>query len=284
MRTLTYISDNGQIASFVNRAPYYFDKLVSGAESSAQTEKTPRQDGATTYSVSLNPRTISLKGYIHAEGNTQLNVKTVIDEHKSFLDSCFNPKTFGTLIYNNERGGQIIRARPVTTPIYGDIVNYQNVQIDIDFESDSSYWESYKLYEKNINTVENKWTFPFTLPLKFGEQYAELSIKNPTKTIIEPYFEIYTNSNDVTIENITAGTHLTVEHAILQEQMMIIDSKTATVKLKTDTEIYDVSNWITTDSNFIELLPGNNVLKVYNSLQNNQIQIKIFYRLPVMGV
>ena len=285
MRSLTYISDNGCVVSMVNRAPYIFNRLISDLGATPQIGRSPGRDGATTYNVNLNQRNINVKGFIHALGNHRLDIKTIVDEHKNFLDTCFNPNTFGTLIYQNNRGGQIIRARPITTPTYSEIRNFQNIAFDIEFVSDDCYWESIKLFEERLGTTTKLWKFPFTLPLKFGEYSSEVTINNPTKMNIKPIIEVYSNAEMITVSNLTTEKSFTVEHEILSHQTMVIDSKTATVSLhENNTFVSDVSNWVTVTSDFIELVPGKNTLKITNEMQYDSPNAKIFYRIPILGV
>ena len=185
-----------------------------------------------TYGINLNGGNINLKGNIQAFGNKLLDVETILDEHKSFLNFCFNPKIPGILIYNDNKGGQIIKARPLTTPVYSqNITNSQNIDIDVEFETDAAFWESFDLFESSLGSLTKLWKFPFKLPLKFGEYISVVTIKNPTPITIEPYFEIYTNSEFIKITNETTGDFIEIIHAIQEGQKMVIDTKTAIVSL-----------------------------------------------------
>lgn len=268
------------------------NNIRSGVGATAQINISPLQDGANTSNAQLQQRNFIIKGALIAKGNPLLPADTVLDETINMLNEAFNPKLFGTLIYNNERGGQFIKCRPITTPVITTEVEANTViKFEIEVLTDDSYWEGTELNVSSVGSLEKLWNPPeFTFPGMFGN-YAQISeISNNSKLTIETIIEVYSNAEFIKITNQTTGDYILVEKAIADNQKMVINSKDYSVSLyeKDEYGVYqfveDVSEWIAIDSEQIRLIPGPNILKVENELQNDVPAASLFYRLPIMGV
>ena len=98
MYTAQWYSDNGiyihfgesRDGPFVLNTP--LNQPLGGA---AQTIKAALQDGATTYTKTLDQRTIPIQFTLIAKGNSKLAMKTVLDEQSNLLSKAFLPKNNG---------------------------------------------------------------------------------------------------------------------------------------------------------------------------------------------
>lgn len=288
-RTVQWVSDNGLYLYLGAAPPYMLNADVhTGLSGAAQVVKSPHQDGQTTYGVTLNARTISLTFTVHACGNYGLSAERVLDEHINYITEAFNPKVSGTLIYNNKRGGQRIRARAEAVPEPKEQGKYYAVY-EMTLLTDAPYWEETTEQSSKLGELECKWKFPFVFPVIFGNYTQSRMIYNPTSLTIYPKIEVYTNSALIRITNETTEKFILVEHEIADGQKMVIDCAQKTVSLWTENAggyVYaqDISNWVSLDSDFITLEPGKNQLKTENEKQNDVPAASIFWRNPIAGV
>lgn len=293
MKIAQWISDNGLYICFSHIGPFFLEESIrSGVGSTAQINKSPLQDGANTSNTQLEQRTILVKGALFARGNRFLRADTVLDETINILNEAFNPKVFGTLIYNNARGGQMIKGRPVITPVITTEVGVNTViKFEVEILTDDSYWYDITLNSSVLGTLTKLWTPPtFTLPGEFGIYTQITEVTNTSRMIADTVIEVYSNLEFIKITNETTGKFILVEQAISDNQKMVIDSKDHSVSLyEKDASgqyqfVSDVSEWISTDSEPIRLIPGVNVLRVENEVQNDVPTARLLWRLPIMGV
>lgn len=293
MKTAQWISDNGLYICFSYIGPFFLEESIrSGVGAIAQINRSPLQDGANTSNAQLEQRTILVKGALFAKGNRILRADTVLDETINILNEAFNPKVFGTLVYNNERGGQLIKGRPVTTPVITSEVAINTViKFEVEILTDDSYWHDTTLNSSILGKLTKLWIPPtFTFPGMFGTYTQITEIMNPSRMIADTVIEVYSNLEFIKITNETTGKFILVEQAISDNQKMVIDSKDYSVSLyeKDSSGVYqfirDVSEWISTDSEPIRLIPGVNVLKVENEVQDDVPTARLLWRLPIMGV
>jgi len=283
MYTAQWYSDNGIYIQFGEKKPFILNEPLGqplGAQ--AQTIKAALQDGATTYFSALEQRTIPIKFTLCAEGNSNLLVKTVLDEHLNLISMAFLPKTMGWLLYQNGRGGNLIRARAVTTPT--EIGRTNNIiKFEVELIADSPYWQDSILHEVKIGDLDKQFSFPFTFPFKVGSYTSSSIIHNPQAEEIKPVFEVYSVVDDLTIKNETTGATMTINHNIAENQKMIIDVAESTVFLYEDgVFVSDISNWM--DGDFITFIKGDNTIKIVNDAPDDLPACKTIYRVPIWGV
>lgn len=283
MRTLQWISDNGHYILFCDKEPFVLTSPIrSDVGATAQTFKAPGQDGATTYNATLNQRTISFSFTLEAKGNSSLAASTVLDEQCDIINNAFIPKLQGWLIYNNGRGGNVIRARAIATPTARE-QGHNFIKFDVEILTDSATWQDAELKSATLGELQKLWKFPFTLPMTFGiyTQYSTINI--PSTEPVYPVFEIYSQLSTLKITNETTGEYIEVNHTIAENQYMRIDTAEKTVSLYEDGEYKeDVSNWA--DGDFIKLIKGDNRLKAENDTPSDIPAAAIFWRNIIMGV
>lgn len=283
MYTLQWHSDSGLYIHFGEKGPFVLNhplRQVLGGN--AQIIKASLQDGASTYNTTLDQRNIPVEFTVIAQGNSKLKLKTVLDEHSDLLSKAFLPKTMGWLVYQNNRGGQLVRARAITTPtITGKGSNW--IKYEVELLADSPYWQDSELHEVKIGDLQKMFSFPMSFPFKTGIYTSSSTIHNPQAEGIKPIFEVYSVLNSLTVENETTGLVMTINHDIAENQKMIIDVLESTVSLYEDgVFVEDISNWM--DGDFITFTKGDNIIRVSNDIPDDLPACKAIYRIPVWGV
>lgn len=291
MRSVTWESDDGHTVHMGATGPYYFKNLTDGVGTVAETFRAPRQSGQTTCFTALAARSFSITGAMEVFGNRGFPAQAAFDRAKSALCMALAPHRWGYLTYHTEDGDRRIHCRTVSTPGFGERVGRTTYcTLDIEFTADSSYWESSDLYTAAIGVRMDLWHFPMALPTVFGSLTARASITNPTGEIIYPTVEITSTAQLVTITNVTAGKHISVNRPIGAGEKMIVGMEDASAAIwRRDAgggwrEFEDVSHWLTLDSDPWGLIPGENVISIDNEIPDDTPVTYIKYRLPYLGV
>ncbi|SBW02684.1 hypothetical protein KL86CLO1_11682 [uncultured Eubacteriales bacterium] len=289
MRSITWESDAGHIVHMGDVIPYLFKALTDDLGATAETAKAPRQDGRTTYHTALDVRAINVTGSLVAYGSPTLDAQAAFDRYHTALCQAFAPHRWGVLTYHTEDGPRQVRCRPIATPTFGTRIAY-TCTLDIEFTTDSPYWESADLYIYPVGVQIKRWHFPMRLPLVFGSLAPRGIINNPTSEIIYPVIEVTSTAQLVTVTNETAGAHISINRPIGAGQKMVIQMEDASAAIWTMDEsgVYreteDVSHWLTLDSEPWGMAPGENVITISNEIPAETPITYIKYRIPYLGV
>lgn len=290
MKTVTWIPDRGQTIVFDTLGPFFLTEITSPLDASAVTEKAPGQDGTTTYSASLNERSVNLVGAMRIFGSKTRPALVEYHKQRTALHQAFAPHRWGTLIYHKEDESVQVRCRPVSIPtISAPILTYST--IDIDFVTDRPFWETAVEYIINIGVIERHFHFPW-IPRKgpMGAFNRFAMITNPTEELIYPKAEVYSTGQYVTLTNRSTSQYIKIEHAIADGQKLAVDLSDASAFLYTmdASGTYgpaeDVSHWMSLDSNSWGLAPGLNQIAVTNSVPEDTPITYFRYRVPRLGV
>lgn len=290
MRSVAWTSDNGRTVVFDTAGPYYFKSITSDLGATAETARAPRQDGATTYHVSLDTRTINLEGAMQIFGDAAHPALAEYDRARAWLHQAFAPNRWGTLVYRREDGAVQVRCRPTATPTISDPTVTLS-SIDISFITDSPYWETAEELTVSVGAINKFWHFPwapYRYPMGAFNRFG--TIENPSEEIIYPTVEIYTTSQEVTLTNQTTGKAVKIEHAIAQGQKLVVDLRDVSAYLWEQDEAgdyqleEDVSHWMSLDSEPWGLEPGSNRVAITNEVPEATPVAFIRYRLPSLGI
>lgn len=290
MRSVAWRSDTGRTVVFDASGPYYFRELTSDLGATAETGRAPRQDGVTTYAVSLDARTINLEGAMQIFGSAQRSALAAYDAARAWLHQTFAPNRWGTLLYYREDGAVQIRCRPVATPTIGPPTVTLS-SIDISFTADSPYWESAEEYVCSVGARKNFWHFPWAPVLSpMGAFIRYGMINNPTEEEIYPSVEVYTTGQHVTLTNLRTNKAVTIEHSIGANQKLVVDLRDVSAYLWTQDaggdygEAEDVSHWMSLASEPWGLQPGENTVAIANEVPEDTPLAFIRWRVPSLGV
>lgn len=291
MRSITWETDDGYTVHMGGTLPYLFKNLTDSLGATAETSRAPRQSGQTTYYTALDTHSINVTGSMVVYGSKTYPAQAAFDRAKSELCMAFAPHRWGYLTYHTEDGNRRIYCRPTATPGFGDRVGATTTcTLDIEFTTDSPYWESSDLYTYAVGVKIKRLHFPMHLPLVFGSLAPRAVIHNPTGEVIYPTVEITSTAQLVTVTNETAGKHISINRPIGEGEKMVIQMEDASAGIwKRDSkgayrEVEDVSHWLTLDSDPWGMVPGENVITIANEIPADTPITYIKYRLPFLGV
>lgn len=290
MRYVAWKSDCGLTVVFDGAGPFRFKELLDSLGATAETVKAPRQDGVTTYHTALDTRSVTINGSMLVYGDKNHPAAAEYDKKRAFLAEAFSPNRWGTLIYYREDGAVQLRCRPLATPTISPPVGVWST-VDIDFVSDSPFWQSAQEHVVCLGVIMRYHHFPWAPvrgPMGAFSRYA--MVENPSRENIYPTAEIYTTGQYVTLTNLTTGEHATIEHPVSDGQKLVVDLRDVSATLWTRNgegdynQPEDVSHWLSLDSQPWGLRPGINQAVITNDVPEDTPLTFLRYRVPSLGV
>lgn len=290
MRHVSWVSENGRTVTLDATGPFFFNTLTSDLGATAETSRAPRQNGITTHHTALDNFGINLTGSMRVFGSTTNPAIAEYDRKRAWLHQAFAPNRFGILTYYKEDEAVQVRCRPVSTPTISPPVGTYST-IDIDFTTDSPFWETAQEYVISLGQIMRFWHFPWApilRPMGAFNRFAD--IINPSVENIYPSVEIYTTGQYVTVTNQTAAKYVKIEQPIAADEKLVVDLRDASAFLyKRNVEgdyvlLADVSHWMSLDSDPWGIAPGSNRIAITNDVPEDTPMAYIKYRIPSLGV
>ena len=297
MRHATWKSETGIVIEFLpdEEGPFIFGKIEgNNMAASAQVVRPPMADGAITFNISNDPRMSVFTGYVQGIGNHSKYAEAALDEAVNTMCTAFNPKRFGTLVYHTYAGNYAIRCRAIALPTVERIQETTIARFSVDLQADTPYW--HEAEDKIIPLGLQRPVARFPLFLRFGTGsplgliYNALNASNPTPEPIAPIIEVFSAVELVHVQNTTTGKSLQINRPVAEGQKMridISDFRAELYELNGTGEyefLQDVTNWLTIDSDWWRLEPGENVIVVNEDIAQSSPVTLVRYNIPILGV
>lgn len=280
MNSLQWISDNGYYIWAGGKGPLILSGRVdTNVSGQAQEVKAPLQNGISSYDPTLEEMEISFGITLQISGTRNVRAKAMRDEWKNIVSFAFAPNCYGTLIYNTETGENYARCRPTSKPV---VKEHQSglVEWEIELVSDYPMWQGAE-QSAYMGMLEKKLIYPVVLPAVYGEYKPGVTIDNAALVEVFPVYEVYSNLETFGVTNETTGKEFSINHAIDDDEKMVIDTYHKTVTLiHADGTAEDISHYL--DGDFVTLCGGLNRLVAHNQIVSENPSCKIMWRLPKM--
>lgn len=264
MRSATWIVDGIDIATFeqFETSQLLLTRIHSSLGAVAEVERSPRQDGQTTYHIALGSQSITLTGAMHILGNSNLPALAAYDRMRSWLSDVFAPNVRGTLRYTDNGSTWWIDCHPTETPAFGDALGTY-CPVTISFAADAPRWRGSE-ERLELGSVTAMYHEPWVAqPSPVGVYRPEATADNRSMAEVYPVLEVRGAGQAVTVRNLTTGKALTVDSRLLEGETMLIDMGAGTVTLvAADGSTEDASHMISLDSELWALRSGGNTLRV----------------------
>lgn len=274
---------------FQNAAPYILAKLegTGGVDANLQTTKAPGQDGSTIHDVTLENRAVGIEGYV--SGTDRENMY----KRRMQLASILNPKLgAGALTYQNDYGTKVIHAVPEESPVFAErISNYQKFSVTM--ICPQPFWLDEYGSKEEIALWIGNLEFEIEIPeegLEMGYRESNLivnvnnhgdvecgmrieftalaSVENPS------LYNIYTQELIKVKQTLQAGDKLIINTAFGNKRVELLRGGVKT----------NVFNYIDLDSTFLQLAPGDNLLRYDAESGIENLDVAIYYRPQYVGV
>jgi hypothetical protein len=289
MQRIIFTNARGQSVELKSSAPFLLQSIdgLGDVDADIQTQKAPFQDGSTYIDSVLQERPISMQIAILARDTATLL------QHRQYLAAVFNPKLGpGTLRYENDEVVREIKAVPDGVPSFPSGKENRGPKFQktlVNLLCPDPFW----LTEEKVDQLvvwEGGLEFPLELPAFFAQQSD-----NKAKILFNggdektPIFVTFHGpaTAPIKIVNVTTGEFIEVNQSLLVGERLEINTafgqKRVTKILADGTEV-NAFHYISLDSTFFQLIPGNNLLDYSTGADYERAAVTITWRNRYLSV
>ena len=289
MARLTYINERGQSLTFGDAAPLLVTKIdgLGSPQNQIYRQKSPYQDGATVTHTVLGERELVLEGVILASRQDR-------QKYRQVLLQTFNPKSRGTLVYENGSVRKKVECIPELAPSFPSNMQENYQQFLITLLCPNPFWQDLQEGKEEIALWVSDWEFPiemFENGMEFGHRATTL-IKNiinngDVECGIRVEFRALSTVSNPSIFDFNSREFIKVKQDLVAGDKLIITTHFGNKRvelIKSDGTVENVFNYIDLDSTFLQLQPGDNLLQ-YDAEQGiDNLEVAIYHRPLYVGI
>ena len=289
MAILKYVNSDNKSIKLGNSSPFLITTVdgLGSPQNEIYTQKSPYQDGVTATHSSLGSRNIVIEGKII--DNNRENRQS----YRYKLLSAFNPKLDGKLIIDLGNVKRQIDCIVEQAPYFSSKAerNYQDFSINL--IAPNPYWQDIATTKEEVAI----WRGSFEFPLELVEEGIEMGYREPSLIVN------ILNKGDVatgmriqfkalaTVENPSLFNVNTREYFKINKTMGAGEIITVTtgfgdkrVELNKNGVVSNAFNWIDLNSTFLQLEPGDNLLRYDASSGLDNLEVSIYHTPMYLGV
>lgn len=286
------VVSNGKTSVQLTGGPIYVTKITGFDKLEIQNVKTQgyNQDGATVVNSYVLPRDLAIKGCIKAE--TTRRMQALRDE----LNNLFLPHVDITVTHYYGGKTRVIKARVEETPAFdftevSTVQNYSVTAIAMD-----PYWTDEAESLTELADIVGRFHFPLTIPEDsgtiFGLHQTSMiaNVYNASAVKVGMRYVFIANGEVVNPQLINIKTRKYMKLLCTMEAGETITVQTGQEKTVTQNKNGLLDDYIGRidvaggGRTFLELLPGENILRYAADEGENMLQVKIYHNNRYVGV
>lgn len=289
MQKVIFKNNMGQSITLSNTRPFILEKIqnTGGVKSTLITTKAPYQDGKSYHGSVIEDRIIPITGAIVGENQKDIDIK------KKELCKIFNNKCYGELIYINNAGEYKIKCVVESSPVFNEkIGTIQKFLIQL--YCPSPYWSDIEENKTEIALWSSDFEFPIEIPeegINLGHRESNLIVNiNNTGDVecgLRAELKALATVKNPSIFNIETREFIKVKKSLHAGDILIISTEFANKKvelLRGNGLRENVFNYIDLNSDFFQLVPGENLLRYDAEEGIDNLELSIFYKNLYLGV
>ena len=289
MAILKYINNNNKSIELGNAAPFLVTTIdgLGSPQNEIYTQKSPYQDGVAATHSSLGPRNIVIEGKI-IDSNRENR-----QAYRYKLLSIFNPKLDGKLIIDLGSAQRQIDCIVEQAPYFSSKVerNYQDFSINL--IAPNPYWQ-------DINTTKEEiaiWRGLFEFPLELTEEGIELGYREPSLIAninnkgdvacgMKIQFKALATVVNPSLFNVNNREYFKINKTMEAGEVITVTThfQNKRVELNKNGVVSNAFNWIDLNSTFLQLEPGDNLLRYDADNGIDNLEVSIYYTPQYLGV
>ncbi len=291
---VTYINDLGQRIDIAYSFPFFLQSIsgIDGINSENYRIKGMGQDGTTLAGSTLDERNIRLIGSI--KGDT----KDIIERQRLKLLQTFNPKIKGWLHYEYGNLKRKIRCSVIKAPTFNKrISTFKYQDFLIDFLCPSPFWQDLSESKAEIALWRGAFHFPLIIPenepiiMGYREPNLIVNIINHgnVETGMKIEFKARGTVENPSLFNVNTREFIKINKAMVSGERISINtnkgSKGITSRLNgVSTDILEFIDIVGGGKTFLQLDPGDNLLRYDADSGLENLDIDIYYHNNYLGV
>ena len=289
MAILKYINNNNKSIELGNAAPFLVTTIdgLGSPQNEIYTQKSPYQDGVTATHSSLGSRNIVIEGKII--DNNRENRQS----YRYKLLSVFNPKLDGKLIIDLGSAQRQIDCKVEQAPYFSSNSeqNYQNFSISL--LAPNPYWQDTSTTKEEIAI----WRGAFEFPLELFEEGIELGYREPSLIVnvfnsgdvscgMRIQFKALATVVNPNLFNVNTREYFKINRTMEAGEVITVTThfQNKKVELNKNGVISNAFNWIDLNSTFMQLEPGDNLLRYDADDGIDNLEVSIWHTPQYLGV
>ncbi len=289
VQKLTFTNSRGETIEFGNSAPYVLSNIegTGGVETEIQTTKAPFQDGSTLHDVILQTRAISIEGAVIGKSREDMYMQ------RQKLARVLNPKLgAGVLRYQNDAGIKEIEAVAEQSPVFKERHSNNNLFL-VSLVCPSPFWLDQYEAKEEIAAWLGDVQFPFEITSEgavMGHRESNLIVNvNNTGDVdcgMRIEFKALASVTNPSLLDVNTREFIKIKQTLQSGDKLTICTSFGKkkVELYRGGVISNVFNFIDLDSTFLQLAPGDNLLRYDAEAGIDNLEVSIYYRPQYVGV
>ena len=279
MAKLIYDSGSGQPLVFGDSAPLLVTKIdgLGSVKTAINSQKSPRQDGVSVTSTTLEPRYITIEGQILEPDMVRQQA------YREQMLRAFLPKVESELTIERYGTTRTIKCIPEVAPEFPSAMQSRLQSFFLSLICPNPYFETVTESSAEIVTWIGGLRFPLRLPTAFalsGPKKINVVNEGDVETPIR--IEIMAPATNPTLTHVGTSEFIRVKQELTEKDVLVITTNFGNKRVEIGGE--NRFNYIDSDSTFFSLKPGDNILEYTSDDSQENARVKIAYKNRYLGV
>jgi len=285
-----YENDKGQRIEIGYSFPFFLQGLSGqdGVKTSITKVSGAGQDGSTITNVVLADRDLQLLGAIKGTSKEEMA------KYREKLLRVFNPKSMGWLQYEYGSIKRRIRCQVESAPKFSKKTNsYKFQDFLVDLLCPNPYWQ-------DINSVKSEiaiWRGALEFPLELIEEGIEVGFREPSLIVnvfntgdvacgMKIQFKALATVVNPSLFNVNTREFFKINKTMAAGELITVTThfQNKRVELNQNGVISNAFNWIDLNSTFMQLEPGDNLLRYDADDGIDNLEVSIWHTPQYLGV
>jgi hypothetical protein len=283
MEEIIIINKNGKKIILGNQGPFFLEKIdgVGEVPVALENQKAPKQDGSTYLGNVLDNRAISIEGTIITKGDPNAVLAA-----RRLMQQVLNPKLGEVIIAYQDKE---IRGIAETTPAFpggsgSKGLYYQKYLIHLICHE--PFWLDPYFESREMSYLMGGLSFPLLLPTRFSERSFRRIFENKGDVATPVKIEFKGPAINPTVQNNTTGQLIRVKRELAENDVLYINTEFGNkkVEIETNGDRVNAFNWIDLQSEFFQLITGENILEYNSNNDSKKTRVVVRYKNRYVGV
>jgi hypothetical protein len=288
MGKLTYTNSRGQSVELNSSGPFYLSDFDTGTPKTTMlTSKAPGQDGVTREDTIFDERSPVANGAVIGISFEDTLIK------RKWLCSVLNPKLMGVLIYENDTETYKINCTVQEIPTFknGDSIAQE---FQIQFYCPDPYWKAIDEIKEEMADWVGDFEFTFEIPndtgIEMGHRMSTLIANcfnnGDIECGIKVEFTALASVVNPSILNVYTQEFIKVKRTLAAGDKIVINTEFGNKKVEMihDGISTNVFNYIDLQTTFLQLEPGDNLLRYDAESGIDNLEVAIYFTPKYVGV
>lgn len=246
-----------------------------------QMSKAPYQDGKTFIDDIFDERIVTLTFKVFADDQQELF------DRRATINQKFNSRLGMGILKLEQVEGSDYYLDVITKSVnFIESANSEYTTAVIQLIAPNPFWYDPTQYESIMVGFSDGFSFPFSLPVSFGQVGTEVTITNSGNVDTPVLIYFYGEVEEPVIENQTTEESITLVETVDDGDILIINTAFGekSAMILSGGEYTNAFEYVDSDSDFWKLQPGENSVRYTASSEGENAECRLYYYNRFSGV